>query len=278
LGQPEQERREAADVIRAAHQIRHHLQVLEGSTDMNVTERRLPDGWLALYRHPLPVRLTHWLNALCLFVLLPSGLQILNAHPALYWGQTSNFGQPWLALAPEGQHAAPSWLTLPGWQDLAAGRRWHFFFAWVLVVNGLAYLIYCAGSGRLRRLLLPRRGQLEHIGRSLLDHLNLRFPAAELARGYNVLQQLSYLAVILVLLPLMVLTGLTMSPGVDAWLNLPALLGGRQSARTLHFLAAALLTLFFLIHILAVLMAGPVREMRSMISGWLVIKAPTEGP
>jgi thiosulfate reductase cytochrome b subunit len=234
---------------------------------------------LALYRHPLPVRLTHWVNALCLLVLLPSGLQILNAHPALYWGQTSDFAHPWLALAADGEHAAPPWLTLPGWQDLAAGRRWHFFFAWVFVVNGLAYLTYCLGSGRLRRLLVPRDGQLKRIGHTLMDHLHFRFPAEELARGYNVLQQLSYLVVILVLLPLMVLTGLTMSPGVDAWLHfLPALLGGRQSARTLHFLTAMLLILFFLIHILAVLLAGPVREIRSMISGWLIIKTPTEGP
>jgi thiosulfate reductase cytochrome b subunit len=245
---------------------------------MKVTERRLPDGRLALYRHPLAVRLTHWINALCLLVLLPSGLQILNAHPALYWGQASDFAHPWLTLASEGEHAAPAWLTLPGWQDLAAGRRWHFFFAWLLVINGLGYLAYCVASGRLRRLLTPDRTQLSGIGQSLWDHLRLKFPAQELARGYNVLQQLSYLAVILVLLPLMVLTGLTLSPGVDAWLHfLPALFGGRQSARTLHFLTAALLAGFFFIHIAAVLLAGPVRELRSMVSGWLVLRLPREG-
>lgn len=241
-------------------------------------QRQLPGGRLALYRHPLTVRLTHWINALCLLVLVPSGLQILNAHPALYWGEASDFGHAWLTLAPEGARAAPAWLTLPPWQDLAAGRRWHFFFAWVLALNGLAYLAYCIGSGRLRRLLLPDRAKLSGIGRSLQDHLALQFPHEELARGYNVLQQLSYLAVIFGLLPLMVLTGMSLSPGLDAGLHfLTPLLGGRQSARTLHFLGAALLMLFLVTHLAAVLLAGPVREMRSMISGWLVLRLPRRG-
>jgi thiosulfate reductase cytochrome b subunit len=225
------------------------------------------------------VRLTHWINALCLLVLLPSGLQIFNAHPALYWGQTSEFDRPWLYLGgADGGHAFPGWLTLPGWQDLAAGRRWHFFFAWVLLVNGLLYLLHCLASGRITRLLVPTRAQLKHLPGSLRQHLRLRFPQEELAQGYNVLQQLSYLVVIFGLLPLMVLTGLTMSPGMDAWLHfLPTILGGRQSARTLHFLGASFLILFLLVHILAVVMAGPLREMRSMISGWLVLRPPREG-
>lgn len=245
---------------------------------MTVPDRHLPDGRLAIYRHPWMVRLTHWINVLCLLLLLPSGLQILNAHPALYWGQASDFAHPWLTLATEGEHAAPSWLTLPGWQDLAAGRRWHFFFAWLLVLNGLTYLIYCIASGRLRHLLIPQRSQLAHIGQTFRDHLRLRFPPQEMARGYNVLQQLSYLTVILGLLPLMVLTGLAMSPAIDARLHLlTALLGGRQSARTLHFLTAMLLTLFFLVHITLVLLAGPLRELRAMLSGWLILKLPREG-
>lgn len=244
---------------------------------MRITQRTLPGGRLALYRHPLLVRVTHWINALCLLVLLTSGLQILNAHPALYWGQVSTFAHPWLALSTHG-HAFPSWITLPSWQDLAGGRRWHFFFAWIFVLNGLTYLIYALVSGRVRELLLPSRTQLSHIGSSFMDHLRLRFPAEELARGYNVLQQLSYLAVVFLLLPLMLLTGLTMSPGMDAGLHfLVVLFGGRQSARTLHFLTASLLTLFFFIHVAAVLAAGPLREIRSMLTGWLVLKAPREG-
>jgi thiosulfate reductase cytochrome b subunit len=245
---------------------------------MKITQRTLPGGRLGLYRHPLLIRLTHWINALCLLVLLTSGLQILNAHPALYWGNASAFDRPWLAFRFSGEHAFPSWLTLPSWQDLAAGRRWHFFFAWAFVVNGLTYLIYALASGRVGRLLLPTRMQLAHIGRSIADHLRLRFPAEEEVRGYNVLQQLSYLSVVFVLLPLMLLTGLTMSPGMDARLHfLLALFGGRQSARTLHFLTATLLTLFFFIHIAAVLAAGPLREIRSMLTGWFVVKSPPEG-
>jgi thiosulfate reductase cytochrome b subunit len=245
---------------------------------MKITQRTLPGGRLALYRHPLVIRLTHWVNALCLLVLLTSGLQILNAHPYLYWGNASAFDRPWLALGFGGEHGFPPWITLPSWQDLASGRRWHFFFAWIFVLNGLAYLVYALASGRVGRLLLPSRNQLAHIGRSIVEHLRLRFPSEELARGYNVLQQLSYLAVVFVLLPLMLLTGLTMSPGMDARLHfLLELFGGRQSARTLHFLTATLLTLFFCIHIAAVLAAGPLRELRSMLTGWFVIKSPPEG-
>jgi thiosulfate reductase cytochrome b subunit len=245
---------------------------------MKVTQRALGGGRLAIYRHPWAVRLTHWVNALCLLVLLASGLQILNAHPALYWGEASFFDRPWITFGAGNERAFPQWLTLPSWQDLAAGRRWHFFFAWAFVANGLTYLVYAFASGRLRRLLLPSRTQLENVGRSIIDHLRLRFPDQEQARGYNVLQQLSYLAVVFGLLPLMWLTGLTMSPGMDARLHfLVTLFGGRQSARTLHFLTATLLTLFFVIHLAAVVAAGPLREMRSMLTGWLVIKAPREG-
>jgi thiosulfate reductase cytochrome b subunit len=141
------------------------------------------------------------------------------------------------------------------------------------VLNGLVYLGYALGSGRLRRVLAPDREQLRSIGRSLADHLRLRFPHGDAARRYNVLQKLSYLAVLFGLLPLMLLTGLTMSPGMDARLQwLTALFGGRQSARTVHFFTAAALVAFFLIHILAVLAAGPLNEMRSIVTGWFVIK------
>lgn len=244
---------------------------------MPVADRALSRGRIAVYRHPLLVRFTHWLNALCLLVLLMSGLQILNAHPALYWGESSTFGSPFIAFG-SGQAAAfPGWSTLPGWQDLAGGRRWHFFFAWLFVVNGLVYAIYALVSGRVRRVLAPTRAQVRHIGSSILEHLRLRFPHGEEARHYNVLQKLTYLAVLFGLLPLMVITGLTMSPGMDARLHfLTAVFGGRQSARTIHFLTAAALVTFFLIHIAAVLAAGPLTEMRSIVTGWFVIK-PRKG-
>ena len=236
-------------------------------------ERALPDGTAAVYRHPLPVRLWHWINVLCFVVLIPSGLQILNAHPALYWGNASTFEHPWIAFgAGADSPAFPSWITLPPWQDLADGRSWHFFFAWILVVSGLAYAIYVVASRRLHGMLLPGRGELEHIGRSILDHLRLRFPEGDDARRYNVLQKLSYLAVLFILLPSMVLTGLAMSPGMDARLHwLTEVFGGRQSARTIHFLTACALVLFVLVHLAAIAAAGPLNEMRGIVTGWFVL-------
>ena len=225
-----------------------------------------------IYRHPLPVRVTHWLNAACVLALLMSGLQILNAHPALYWGIASTFETPLLRLAAPGQAAFPSWAVLPPWQDLAAGRRWHFFFAWVFVVNGCAYVVYTLASGRLRRVLMPAREQLSNIGGTFRDHLRLRFPRGEEARHYNVFQKLSYLVVLFGVLPLMLITGLAMSPGMDArfhWLT--EMLGGRQSARTLHFFTASALLLFIGVHLSAVLASGPVNELRSMLTGWFAI-------
>ncbi|HXR92097.1 MAG TPA: cytochrome b/b6 domain-containing protein [Steroidobacteraceae bacterium] len=237
------------------------------------SDRALADGRIAFYRHPLAVRLTHWVNALCLWLLLMSGLQILNAHPALYWGEISTFDQPLLSFGSADGPAFPAWITLPGFQDLAGGRSWHFFFAWLFVLNGLVYLGYALRSGRVRNVLAPDREQLRNIGRSLADHLRLRFPHGDAARGYNVLQKLSYLIVLFGLLPLMLLTGLTMSPAMDARLQwLTALFGGRQSARTVHFFTATALVAFFLIHVLAVLAAGPLNEMRSIVTGWFVIK------
>lgn len=235
-------------------------------------ERLLSGGRRAVYRHPLIVRAWHWLNALCLFVLLVSGLQIFNAHPALYWGQVSVFDKPWLALGSGDGPAFPSWITLPPWQDLAGGRHWHFFFAWIFVVSGAAYVLYALVSRRVRRVLLPSRAELRHLGGSLADHLRLRFPRGEQARDYNPLQKLSYLIVIFGLLPLMILTGLTMSPALDARFHfLTLLFAGRQSARTVHFFTAWAIVLFFVIHMLAVLAAGPLNEMRAIVTGWFVI-------
>jgi thiosulfate reductase cytochrome b subunit len=239
-------------------------------------DRPLRGGRLLIYRHPLLVRLTHWLNLACLVVMLLSGLQILCAHPAFYWGDTARFAHPWLALASgaagDGERAFPRWLTLPSELDLGAGRRWHFFFAWLFVLNGALYLAHGVASRRLPRALIPTRAQLAHVGRAVVDHLRLRFPRGEAARGYNVLQQVSYAAVVFGLLPLMVLTGLAMSPAIDARLPLlSVVLGGRQSARTLHFLSASGLVAFAAVHGLMVVAAGPVNELRSMVTGWFAI-------
>ena len=259
-----------------------------------------------IYRHRLPVRVMHWINVLSLTLLLMSGLNIFNAHPALYWGKESTFASPWLAIRAqqtpagpvgvtqfagrewrttgvlglsevEGQtqsRAFPSWATVPGPQWLSMARRWHFFFAWVFVINGVAYLLYTLFSRHLTRDLLPTRAELRGIGGSIKNHLRLRHPTGEAAKRYNVLQSLAYLAVIFGLLPLLVLAGLAMSPRLAAvysgWVDL---LGGRQSARSLHFIAAAGLLLFTLIHLFEVIVAGVWNEIRSMVTGWYTVPA-----
>ena len=223
-------------------------------------------------RHSLATRLLHWVNALCVFLVLMSGLQIFNADPRLYWGQ---FGaSPDRALLAIGAHGFPHWATIPSWQGLASGRRWHFFFAWLLVLNSLLYLLFSFISGHVRRDLLPTRSEIapSHLGRDIWNHLRLRFPRGEAAKRYNVLQKLAYFGVIFVLAPLILATGLTMSPGLDAaypWLL--TLFGGRQSARTIHFTAAMLVALFILVHLLMVVLAGPWNEVRSMITGRYVV-------
>jgi thiosulfate reductase cytochrome b subunit len=227
-----------------------------------------------IYRHSVVTRVLHWVNALCVFLVLMSGLQIFNAHPRLYWGEYgANMDPAFIQIgsghAP-GQKAFPQWATIPGWQDLASGRRWHFFFAWVLVFNSALYLLVSFASGHVRRDLLPTRAEISpaHLARDLWNHLRLKFPFGAAARHYNSLQKLAYLGVIFGLAPMMLITGLTMSPGIDAaapWLL--DLLGGRQSARTLHFLTAMLIVLFIVIHLAMVLLAGPRKELRSMITG-----------
>jgi thiosulfate reductase cytochrome b subunit len=151
---------------------------------------------------------------------------------------------------------------------------WHFFFAWLFVANLLAYFVAGIASGHLRRDLLPSKQQLRprSLLKDALDHLRLTFPHGEEARHYNPLQKLTYLGVIGVLLPLMILTGLTMSPGMDAILPwLVDIFGGRQSARTIHFVAASLIVLFVFVHVAMVFLAGPLNELRSMITAKFAI-------
>jgi len=227
-----------------------------------------------IYRHTVVTRILHWLNALCVFLVLMSGLQIFNAHPRLYWGEYgANTDTAFIQLgnqhAPGGK-AFPPWATVPSWQDLAGGRRWHFFFAWVLVFNSALYLLVSCVNGHVRRDLVPSRAEISprHLARELWNHLRLKFPFGAAARHYNSLQKLAYLGVIFGLAPMMLITGLTMSPGIDAaapWLL--DLLGGRQSARTLHFLTAMLIVLFIIVHLVMVVLAGPLNELRSMVTG-----------
>ena len=253
-----------------------------------------------VYRQTIWTRVTHWLWAACLFFLLLSGLQIFNAHPTLYVGQQSGFAYDNAVLSmyavntPEGPRGRtrilgrefdttglfgwsgphnqqqargfPAALTIPSYQDLATGRVVHFFFGWLLVATLLVWLIASLVTGRLWRDLFPTGRDLANLPRDVSDHARFRFHHG---RNYNVLQKLTYCGVLFVLFPLIVFTGLAMSPGMNAaWPWLLELFGGRQTARTLHFIAMALLVLFFLVHILMVLIAGPFNELRSMITGW----------
>ena len=259
------------------------------------------------YRHTVVVRISHWLNVLAILLLLMSGLQIFNAHPALYWGQKATFAEPWLRMGAVEQGGAtigvtkigdlafnttgflgysgkpgaqvqrgyPSWATIPSYRALVDGRHWHFFFAWLFVLNGVFYVIANLLNGHIKRDLLPTPDQLtpKHLWHEVLDHARLRFPKGEEARRYNAIQKFTYLAVIFGVLPLMILTGLTMSPAVDAgqpWLV--AVFGGRQSARSLHFICANLIILFVLVHVALVIVVGFFNSMRSMITGRYVLE------
>ena len=174
---------------------------------------------------------------------------------------------------PEGRtqrRAFPHWATIPSRYSLAGARIWHLAFAWVLAGGLALYLAWSLLNGHLRRdvHITRREWKLSHIWHDVKQHARLRFPTGVAALRYNVLQKLSYAGVLFVLLPLIIFTGLAMSPGTDAWLPLATqIFGGRQSARSVHFICAFLLVLFFLVHVVMVLLAGPFNEVRSMITG-----------
>jgi len=252
-----------------------------------------------VYRHRLSTRIWHWLNAAVILIMLMSGLMIFNAHPHLYWGQYgADPDRSWLQIGNLGERgflrvgehtfgttgllgvsgagdqtvytAFPGWLTIPSTYDLAGARHWHLTFAWLFVAAILAYWIFGLGNRHIWRDLLPGGHELapRHILEDIKDHALLRFPKGEAARHYNTLQKLAYLGVVFALIPLMILTGLTMSPAMDgAWPWLLDVFGGRQSARSIHFICAMLIVLFFLVHILMVVLVGPINEIRSMITG-----------
>lgn len=263
-------------------------------------------------RHTVVARLTHWLNVLAISLLLMSGLQIFNAHPALYWGHKSTFAQPWLSMTkqevggePRGitsvgsarfdttgvlgwsgkegareQRGFPAWATIPSYRSLADGRLWHFFFAWLFVINGLVYWLWGLANGHIRKDMLPTRAQLSprHILHEVVTHAQLKFPKGEDARVYNVIQKFTYLAMIALVLPVMVLTGLCMSPGFNAtvpWLI--DLFGGRQGARSVHFISAGLIVAFVLVHVALVILSGLWNNMRSMITGKYAIEVEAPG-
>lgn len=241
-------------------------------TDISV-ERELAGGSL-VKRHRLSTRLWHGVNVVAMVTLFMSGLGIFNAHPRLYWGQFgANFDTPWLELS-----RFPGWITLPGSYSLAMSRQWHLAFALIFAFATLFYMVWSLFNRHISRDLAFRRGELSpgHIWQDVKDHARLRFPTGAAALRYNVLQKASYIAVIFLLIPGLILSGLTMSPGMNAALPwLTEMFGGRQSARSIHFILAFAVVAFFIVHILMVLLAGPINEVRSIITGWY--RVPADG-
>lgn len=254
----------------------------------------MPQGPL-VYRQRLLTRITHWAWAVSLFFLMLTGLQIFNAHPSLHLGKEVGFDYDnaileigarqkgdvlqgvtrvfavefdttgYLGVSNGEARAIPAALTIPSGQSLATGRVIHFFFAWALIGTLVLWLAASALNGHLRHLI-PTLADLRALPRDIADHARLRFSHSA---GYSVLQKLAYASVLFVALPLMILTGLSMSPGFNAaapWLL--DLFQGRQTARTIHFLTMLALLGFFAIHIAMILLAGPLNEMRSILTGW----------
>ena len=225
----------------------------------------IPPGTL-IRRHGVATRLWHWVNAVAIFVLIGSGLGISNAHPRLYWGNYgANFDYAWLELP-----RFPYWITIPANYNLAISRRWHLFFALVMAFALLAYMIWSLVNRHFKRDLTLRRRELSrrHLWADFKAHLDFRFHDPEAPRDYNVFQKLSYIGVIFVALPVAILTGIALSPGMNAaWPWVLDVLGGRQSARSVHFIASAAITLFTVVHLALVILEGVGNEMLSMITG-----------
>ncbi len=252
-----------------------------------------------VYRQSIWTRLTHWSWVICLFFLLFSGLQIFNAHPTLYIGQQSGFEFDNAILdiravnTPEGPRgqttvfgqtfdttgvlgmsgsavrpdfvAFPGAVTIPSFRDLATGRVVHFFFGWIFVGTMFVWFVASVLNGHIERDIIPKKGDWRGLPGDIWNHLRSRIHHG---RRYSPLQKLTYFIVFVVLFPAIILTGLCMSPGMNAgfpWLL--DLFGGRQTARTIHFIAMALLVLFFVVHVIMVIVSGPLNNLRSMITG-----------
>jgi thiosulfate reductase cytochrome b subunit len=223
-------------------------------------------------RHSALVRVTHWIITLCFFALLVSGVEILISHPRFYWGETGTvLTTPLFQLPiPSSRALVPTGYgyVLPdqnGWS-----RALHFQAAWIAVLTGLLYAISGLFTGHHRKNLLPSKANLSwrQVSTVIARHLRFDRPSEAEAWSYNVLQRLTYLFVIFVLFPLIIWTGLAMSPAfVSALPSTVTLLGGRQSARTIHFFASVALTLFLLVHVVMICLAGFWSRTRAMITG-----------
>jgi thiosulfate reductase cytochrome b subunit len=213
-------------------------------------------------QHSLVVRITHWVTTLSFLTLLVSGIAILLVHPRLYWGETGAVGTPSLIDLP----LPFVFANQSGW-----GRSLHFLSAWVLVFTGLLYVLSGLVTRHFRKRLLPARANFAWSSMSIVvsNHLRLKRPTEEELLTYNVLQRLTYLSVIFVLFPLMIWTGLAMSPAITSVVpTVVSVFGGQQSARTIHFFATAALVVFLLVHVAMICLAGFTSRMRAMVTGY----------
>jgi thiosulfate reductase cytochrome b subunit len=227
-------------------------------------------------RHSATVRVTHWITTLAFVALLVSGVEILISHPRFYWGEAGNVNMPPLFKLPipASRHLVPTGYSfvLPdqnGWS-----RYLHFQAAWVAVFTGLLYTIFSLLSGHLRRNLTPADLSWRALSVEIANHLRFKRPSVAEAWSYNTLQRLTYVFVIFGLFPLVIWTGLAMSPAVtSAFPFVVTVFGGQQSARTIHFFVTVLLVLFLVVHVGMICFAGFGNRMRAMIVG-----SPKERP
>lgn len=223
-----------------------------------------PTPTKAKKRHALSTRIWHWVNLLSVSILFMSGLNISNAHRRLYWGDWGFAAeQAWLEVP-----RFPGWATIPGYYSLATARDWHVVFAWVFALSLLVFMLRAVMNGHFKRDLFSRLAEWKpsNVWNDIRQHLKLNFDHG--GGKYNFLQKMAYAGVIFVLLPLMIFTGIVMSPGAEAafpWMG--DLFGGRQSARSIHFLCAFALFAFFVLHIVLVLLSGPKKQIAEMIGG-----------
>ena len=214
------------------------------------------------YRHALSTRIWHWVNVLSLAILFMSGLNISNAHRHLYWGEWGfEPRDAWLHVV-----RFPPWATIPNYYSLAAARDWHVLFAWVFSLSLLLFLVAALLNGHVRRDIVAGDWRPRAVWADVREHLRFNFDHGE--GKYNLLQKAAYGTVIFILLPLMILTGMAISPGMDAsWSWLSQVFGGRQSARSIHFIVAWTLFAFFLLHVTLVLLNKPLKNLREMVTG-----------
>jgi thiosulfate reductase cytochrome b subunit len=207
------------------------------------------------------VRITHWITTLSFLGLLVSGIAIFIAHPRLYWGETGGLGTPYVLAFPlPFMKGGPS-----GW-----GRSLHFLSAWVCILTGILYVLSGIFTRHLRRNLLPEKADLSwsSLWRVASNHLHFRRPTEKDSLTYNVLQRLTYLTVIFVLFPLLIWTAFAMSPAiVSVFPGVVTLLGGQETARTIHFFVASIVVLFFFVHIAVICLAGFTTRVGAMITG-----------